>query len=120
MHIHVPRVEHSTLSQTASANEESSVVVRERVQQCRARQLQRSGKINARLSPHDVEQACKPDKAGTQLLETAMSRLSLSARAYHRVLKIARTIADLANEEIIRSAHLAEAIRYRDLDRNTT
>src|SRR3569833_2974517 len=79
MHIHVPRVEHSTLSQPASANEESSVVVRERVQQCRARQLQRAGKANARLSTHEIERLCQSDKAGAQLLEAAMSRLSLSA-----------------------------------------
>lgn len=120
MHIHVPRVEHSTLSKTTSSGEESSAVVRERVQQCRARQLHRAGKSNAHLSTHEIEQACRPDKAATQLLETAMSRLFLSARAYHRVLKVARTIADLADEENIGSAHLAEAVRYRELDRNIT
>lgn len=117
MHIHVPRVEHVALSQSNSSNEESSVIVRERVLQCRARQLQRAGKANARLSSKEVERDCQPAKAAAQLLETAMARLSLSARAYHRVLKVARTIADLANAEIISSAHVAEAVRYRELDR---
>jgi len=117
MHIHVPRVEHSTLSRPNESGEESSVVVRERVQQCRARQIQRAGKANARLNTREVERDCRPDEAAAQLLETAMSRLSLSARAYHRVLKVARTIADLAGAETVCSAHIAEAVRYRELDR---
>ncbi len=117
MHIHVPRVEHSALSKTESINEESSAAVRQRVIQCRAQQLERAGKANARLSSKEVERDCQPDKAAAQLLETAMARLSLSARAYHRVLKVARTIADLANSETINSAHIAEAVRYRELDR---
>ncbi|TXI09805.1 MAG: ATP-binding protein [Rhizobium sp.] len=118
MHIHVPRVEHSMLSKAASNPEESSAKIRERVEACRAKQLQRAGKANARLGTHEIERDCQPDKTGAQLMETAMSRLSLSARAYHRVLKVARTIADLASEDRISSAHLAEAIRYRELDRS--
>ena len=119
MHIHVPRVEHAALLKTETSNEESSVFVRERVVQCRARQLQRAGKANARLSSKEVERDCQPDKAAAQLLETAMARLSLSARAYHRVLKVARTSADLACAETISSAHVAEAVRYRELDRGS-
>lgn len=117
MHMHVPRVEHATLSKAASFGDESSGQVRERVEMCRARQLQRAGKANARLNTHEIDRDCEPDKAGVQLLEMAMARLSLSARAYHRVLKVARTIADLAGAETIGSAHIAEAIRYREMDR---
>ncbi|PTU31471.1 YifB family Mg chelatase-like AAA ATPase [Stenotrophobium rhamnosiphilum] len=119
MHIHVPRVELSALSKTENSNEESSVLVRERVLQCRTRQLKRAGKANARLNTKEVDRDCQPEKAAAQLLESAMARLSLSARAYHRVLKVARTIADLAGVETINSAHIAEAVRYRELDRGT-
>lgn len=119
MHIHVPRTEHSALSKASSSTEESSAKIRERVEACRARQLQRAGKANALLGTSEIERDCRTDNAGAQLLEMAMSRLSLSARAYHRILKVARTIADFEEAKTIGSAHLAEAIRYRELDRGT-
>jgi magnesium chelatase family protein len=69
------------------------------------------------LTPREVDRWCRPDAAGETLLKQAIARLGLSARAYHRVLKVARTIADLAAAEAIAVAHVAEAIQYRRLDR---
>jgi magnesium chelatase family protein len=73
---------------------------------------------NAWLQPKDVERLCVPDARGAALLKTAFAQLSLSARAYHRILKVARTIADLAGVEAIAANHVAEAIGYRRLDRS--
>jgi magnesium chelatase family protein len=87
------------------------------VEQARERQRQRSGGYNAALSNPQIESCCRLDESGRRLLEQAIDRLGLSARAYHRVLKVARTIADLAAEEFIRPAHVAEAVQYRCLDR---
>ena len=69
------------------------------------------------LKPREVERYCAPDAQGEALLKTAFARLSLSARAYHRILKVARTVADLAAAEAISPSHVAEAIGYRRLDR---
>ena len=80
--------------------------------------MDRSGKPNgACLATAEVNRHCTLDSAGRSLLEQAMQRLGLSARAYHRVLKVARTIADLAGAEAIGAAHLSEAVGYRRLDR---
>jgi len=97
---------------TGAAPDRSSVV-RERVASARDRQVERQGKPNARLAPAEVERHCKRSIATEGLLAQAMSRMSLSARGYHRVLKIARTIADLAGSTSIDAAHIAEAIGYR-------
>ena len=72
---------------------------------------------NAQMSERMIHRYAEPDHEGLELLRTAMERLSLSARAYSRILKVARTIADLAGSERVLSAHLAEAIGYRNLDR---
>ena len=101
----------------APADGETSVLVAARVRAARERQLARSNKPNARLSTREINKHCKPDPAGQQLLERAMEQLGLSARAYHRILKVARTIADLAANEQVTSAHVAEAVGYRVLDR---
>ena len=92
---------------------ESSAEVRTRVVAARERQVARQGMPNALLSPKDVERFCRPDSAGEALLRQAIARLNLSARAYHRVLKVARTIADVAGSEGITAAAVAEAIGYR-------
>jgi magnesium chelatase family protein len=97
---------------------DSSAVVRERVAAAAQRQRSRQGMPNAWLQPKDVERLCVLDASGTALLKTAFARLSLSARAYHRILKVARTIADLAGAEAIAASHVAEAIGYRRLDRS--
>ena len=77
----------------------------------------RQGKPNARLMPREIDAQCAPDAAGAALLAQAMARLSLSARAYHRILKVARTIADLAECPAVGAAHVAEAIGYRRFER---
>ncbi|MDP2990824.1 MAG: YifB family Mg chelatase-like AAA ATPase [Kiritimatiellota bacterium] len=109
--IEVPAVTEAEL--TGRAAGESSVTVRERVAAARALQITRQGKPNAALTPEEIEQHCLPDCTGAALLKQALTRLDLSARAYHRILKVARSIADLAGEYIIRGPHVAEAIQYR-------
>jgi magnesium chelatase family protein len=99
---------------------EASAAVRARVAAAAARQRARQGKANADLQPKEVERFCIPDAQGESLLRAAFARLSLSARAYHRILKVARTIADLGGAEALAAAHLAEAIGYRRLDRLQT
>ena len=95
----------------------TSAQVRDEATAARNRQLVRQGKPNARLAPREIEANCRPDAPGAALLAHAMARLSLSARAYHRILKVARTIADLAGADAIAAAHVAEAVAYRRFDR---
>jgi len=97
---------------TASAGE-SSAAIRARVEAARARQLARQGKPNTALGTQEIDLHCVLDTAGETLLKQAIARLNLSARAYHRVLKLARSVADLAGHDAITPAHLAEAIQYR-------
>jgi magnesium chelatase family protein len=111
IHIEVPAVPEAEL--LAQGGGESSAAVRARVGAARERQLARQGKSNAELGTKEVERHCRADAAGTTLLKQAISRLGLSARAYHRVLKLARTIADLAGAEAIAVNHVAEAIGFR-------
>ncbi len=96
LQVFVPRLESAELTAEHAPAAESSAAVRERVILARERQQQRAGKANAALTPKELERDCVLDQATRELLGTALARLSLSARAYHRVLKVARTIADLA------------------------
>ncbi len=100
---------------------ESSEAIRKRVEQARRIQQQRfQGKeyfCNAQMSSRDIKEYCPVDAESRSLLRQAVQRYSLSARAYYRILKLSRTIADLAGEELIRIGHVAEAIQYRSLDR---
>jgi len=79
--------------------------------------IARQGKENARIATREIDKYCTPDEKGATLLKQAISRLGLSARGYHRILKIARTIADLAGVERVAVFHVAEAIQYRRFDR---
>jgi magnesium chelatase family protein len=96
----------------APAGECSELIAR-RVEMARKRQLSRQQIANAQLSSAAIDRYCQPDAAASALLRAAIERLHWSARAYHRVLKVARTIADLAGSESIGSSHAAEAIQYR-------
>ncbi|MEX2365430.1 MAG: magnesium chelatase, partial [Pseudohongiellaceae bacterium] len=86
------------------------------VGECRQRQMQRGGRLNAALSLTDMQEACALQKADAGMLQQAVTRLKLSTRAYHRILKIARTIADLAQQDQIGRSQLLEAINYRQFD----
>jgi len=100
-------------SMGAQAAGEASHLIAARVAQAHARQLQRQGHANSQLTPGEVDRHCAPDDAGRRLLHSAAQHLHWSARAYHRVLKVARTIADLAGAEHVAASHVAEAVGYR-------
>ncbi len=111
LHIEVAALKEDELTKVADA--EASETIRARVENARDVQLQRQGKANFALGSAEIDTYCQLDAAGLALLKTAISRLNLSARAYHRILKVARSIADLAGEVEIKPAHLAEAVQYR-------
>ncbi|MCI0750092.1 MAG: YifB family Mg chelatase-like AAA ATPase [Nevskiales bacterium] len=117
LQIFVPRVEKTVLTAEQPPPAESSAQAQDRVVRAQARQRARSGKPNARLTPKEVDRHCPGEPAARQLREAAFGRLALSARGYHRVLKVARTAADLADVEIIGTAQVAEAVRYREWER---
>lgn len=117
IHIEVPRVPPKLLQQSTPNRGEESHLVRSRVEAARRIQLERGGAPNSTMSGREVEQFCRLDPEATQLLHRAMEQQGLSARAYHRILKLARTIADLDKQKDINISHLGEAIGYRRLDR---
>lgn len=96
---------------------ESSQVIRERVRKTRERQLQRQGKINHQLISSELEIHCKLQPQDAQFLENAIEKLGLSTRALHRVIKLARTLADMAEKDQISITEISEALSYRTLDR---
>lgn len=120
LHVELPAVEYQDL--VSPTSEESSTEVRKRVLGARAIQAKRfpgsDGKTNALMTVREVKTYCAVSDPGKKLLEGAMKELHLSARGYHKILKIARTIADLAASDALDEAHVAEAIQYRTLDRN--
>jgi magnesium chelatase family protein len=119
IHIEVPSLPHELLWQQGAGHEESSADVRERISTARARQNARLEKPNSAMSGKEIIDHCRLDRNGDDLVRMAMERLGLSARAYHRILKLARTIADLEGSATISTRHLGEAINYRRLDRHS-
>jgi magnesium chelatase family protein len=121
IHIEVPAVKYTELVGKSSG--ETSAQIRERVIKAREIQLKRfKGRKNlfknADMQTREIREFCKIDPDGENLLKNAITKLGLSARAYDKILKVARTIADLAGSENIKPEHLSEAIQYRSLDRN--
>lgn len=119
IHIEVNKVKYSQLEQ--ESKNETSEEIRKRVNRARQIQLERYQKYhifsNSELTPKLIEKFCQLDTEGKQILETAFHKLNLSARGYNKILKVARTIADLEDYEKIQQKHIAEAIQYRSLDR---
>ena len=122
LHIEVEAISYDEMSKDHL--EESSAEIKQRVNEARRVQLERfqdsKTYSNAKMTEADFRKYCKLDEMGTQLIEVAFHKLNLSARAYTRILKVARTIADLDHSENIKAEHIAEAIQYRSLDRKYT
>lgn len=114
--IEVPAVPQDDLLSKVTG--EASNFIQARVEAARSRQLARQQKCNALLSVTEVDTFCAPDTQGKELIRLAITRLDLSARAYHRVLKLARSIADLEDSATVDSHHIAEAVQYRRMDKN--
>jgi len=120
IHLEVPAVKYRALADQGGG--ESSEAVRERVDRARAVQRERFASrpgvyANAHMAPRDIRIFCRVSDGADALLRTAITRLALSARAYHRILKIARTLADLEGAADLQPKHVSEAIQYRSLDR---
>jgi magnesium chelatase family protein len=116
IHVDVPRVDYDKL--TDDRRGEPSAAIRDRVENARERQRARFRdeprlQANADMGPSDIRRFCELGPPGKQLLNTTLRQMQLSARAYHRILKLSRTIADLADSDSIEVAHIAEAIQYR-------
>lgn len=116
MHVEVPRLPADSLRGASVVGEKSALVAR-RVMHARELQERRQGICNSRLAPASIDRLCRPDETGLAVLEHAMRRFDLSARAYHRILKVARTIADLQAAGAVSAQHVSEAMTLRQLDR---
>ena len=116
MHVEVPRLAAREFTAAATEHAETTAAAAERVARARRVQLERQGTCNARLTDAAVRRWCQVDEMAEQLLVNAMERFGLSGRARQRVLKVARTIADLAGASNVTAAHIGEALRLRCLD----
>ncbi|MCL4122974.1 UNVERIFIED_CONTAM: hypothetical protein GTU68_063349 [Idotea baltica] len=116
MHVHLPRVATSEL-QAENPDAETTSVIKQRVDRVRNCQLSRQQSLNSEIRGKLLDRYCTLDRTTASFLEKSSERLQLSARAYHRILRLARTIADMSNSDEIKQAHIAEAIAYRSLDR---
>ncbi len=117
LHVEVPPLDPKVLGAESRARGETSAEVLTRVVRARERQLGRTNRLNRELTPAEIDRDCKLRPSGRELLRRASEKLGFSARAWHRILKVARTLADLEEENEIHTRHLSEAIGYRSLDR---
>ncbi len=117
MHVEVPAVPNDLIINGGGGGKKESAAVRSKVVAARRVQIHRAGKPNAQLTASDIPRHCELNEASKKMMEQIITRLGFSARAYHRILKIARTIADLDQSDQIAESHIGEAIRYRSLDR---
>lgn len=117
LHLQVPAVEVDQLTAAPDVNAESSAQVRERVSEVRQKQMARQGCLNSALSVAQLDEFVPLTIESQTFLKQGITRLGLSARSYHKILRIARTLADMANQSHVTSQHLAEALAYRSLER---
>lgn len=117
MHVEVSQLSISVLTLLEAEPGESSAIVKRRVEESRQLQMVRQGKWNAMLTVPELDQYCQLESSAIKLFQDAANQFQFSARVYHRVLKLARTMADLASSEVIRTAHIGEALKSRCLDR---
>lgn len=117
-HLEVPPIDFQALQAGRDAEAETSNQVRERVSLCRMHQYERQGCLNADLSPTELEKWVQPDAASQRILEKSVNQQGLSARGYHRILRVARTLADMKQQEQVMVAEVAEALSYRSLDKS--
>jgi magnesium chelatase family protein len=118
MHVPVRALKQGEL--LTKQHNESSVIIRERVKKTRQTQLARQGKINHQLQASEIETYCAISHQDSQFLEQAIEKLGLSTRALHRVLKLSRTLADMAEKDQITLTEISEALSYRTLDRQVS
>jgi magnesium chelatase family protein len=122
IHIEVPAIKFNEISSDVAGEPSSSI--RERVTRARSVQQERFRSdgifANAHMKPRHIRKYCKIDADSQRLMEAAMNRLGLSARAYNRILKVSRTIADIEGSEKMSTEHISEAIQYRSLDRRVS
>lgn len=119
LHLQVPPVDIESLQQVKDPNAESSAVVRLRVEAIRALQLQRQGCLNSELTPSQIADLIPLDEMSQTILKNAVEKMGISARSYHRILRVARTLADMQQSEKVAAAHIAEALGYRSFDRQS-
>ncbi|ORU94318.1 MAG: hypothetical protein A6F70_08330 [Cycloclasticus sp. symbiont of Bathymodiolus heckerae] len=117
MHIEVPRISTAMLRKGSTKGEESSLTIAKRVHISQQRALSRQGQPNHLLSTSHIKQHCHINDDDHILLEQAIEKLGLSHRAYHRILRVSRTIADMSGENNIQRQHLTEALSYRRMDK---
>ena len=118
MQVEVPSLPHEVLSSRSIDNQQQSTTVKERVIAARARQQARQGKCNRELTVSEIQKYCILDANSERLMKQVVDKFNLSARVYHRIIKVARTIADIEELDSISSTHLSEALTYRCLDRS--
>ncbi len=117
MHVEVPRIPQATLTAPSPEDEPGSDKIRQEMEGVQRLQISRQGCLNSKLGPKQVDDICALDAESQQLVDSAMLKLGISARGYHRILKLARSIADLDKSGLIQQLHLAQAIQFRNLDR---